>query len=136
ELRAAQALDEVAAPADPERLQVAERVVEHRETPRDALGQDLLAGDDAVALEQELGQRAALGARLGARAEDRARQRPAALHRRLGGRAPGAEAPAPRALRGAARAGERQARRAQRRIRVVGDLAGPHEVPERLLHLL
>ena len=40
------------------------------------------------------------------------------------------------ARRVAARACERQPRRAQRGERVVGDLAGPDEIPQRLLHLL
>ena len=136
ELRTAEALDEVAAPADAEGLEVAERVVERGEAARDALGEDLLTGDDAVALEQQLGQRAALGPGLGAAAEDPARQRPTALDGRLGGRAARAEAPARLALPGAARAGEREARRAQGRPRVVGALAGPDEVPQRLLKLL
>ena len=64
ELRAAEALDEVAAPAHAERLELAEGVVEDREAAGDPLGQHLLAGDDAVALEQQLGQRAPAGARL------------------------------------------------------------------------
>src|SRR5213078_4112265 len=46
ELRTAEALDEVAAPADAEGLEVAERVVERGEAARDALGEDLLTGDD------------------------------------------------------------------------------------------
>ena len=57
ELRAAHALDEVAAPADAECLEARERVVEHREATLDPLGEHLLARDDAVALEQQLGER-------------------------------------------------------------------------------
>ena len=84
ELGAAHALDEVAAPADAERLEVGERVVEHREAALDALGEHLLAGDDAVALEQQLGQRATALDRpcrpLGPASEHRLGQRPASLH--------------------------------------------------------
>src|SRR6202035_3076081 len=81
------ALDEVAAAADPERLEVGEGLVEHCEPSLDPLGEHLLTGDDAVALEQQLGE--------GAPALDRARgrtiagaehglgQRPAALDLRL-----------------------------------------------------
>ena len=79
ELRAAQALDEVAAAGDAERLEGAERVVERGEAAGDALGQHLLAGDDPVALEQQLGERAAPRAGLGRVAEQRRGQRPAAL---------------------------------------------------------
>ncbi len=59
ELRAAEALDEVAAARDADRLERGELVVERGEAARDALGQHLLAGDDAVALEQQLGLGAA-----------------------------------------------------------------------------
>ena len=59
ELRAAEALDEVAALADADRLQRDERVVQGGEAAGDALGQHVLARDDAVALEQQLGLRAA-----------------------------------------------------------------------------
>ena len=94
ELRAAEALDEVAAAGDAERLQRGERVVERGEAAGDALGQHLLAGDDAVALEQQLGLRAAARGRIVvARANSGARQRPAALDLRL------------RAARGARRSG-------------------------------
>ena len=91
-----------------------------------------------MALEQQLGDRPPLGARIGLAPEDRRRQRPAPLHRGLGG-APRAEATgaAPAALeRRALGAGEREPRRAQRRPGVVGHLAGPDEVPQRLLDLL
>ena len=83
ELRSAHALDEVAAAADAQRLEVAEGVVQERETAPDALGEHLLARDDPVALEQQLRERApALAApRAGgaARSNTRRRQRPAAL---------------------------------------------------------
>src|SRR3954447_4824998 len=55
ELRAAEALDEVPAAGDADGLERRELVVEGGEAARDALGEDLLAGDDAVALEQQLG---------------------------------------------------------------------------------
>ncbi len=58
ELRAAEALDEVPAPGDPERLELRELGVDRREPARHALGQHLLAGQDPVALEQQLGERA------------------------------------------------------------------------------
>ena len=59
ELGAAHALDEVAAAADAERLELGEGVVEQGEAAADALGEHLLAGDDPVALEQQLGERTA-----------------------------------------------------------------------------
>ena len=59
ELRAAEPLDEVAAAADAERLELLQRVVEDREAAGDPLGEHLLAGDDPVALEQQLGEHAA-----------------------------------------------------------------------------
>src|SRR5919206_2345208 len=93
ELRPAEALDEVAAPAGADGLELRERVVQAGEAAGDALGQHLLARDDAVALEQQLGQRAPPARRLGRRAEQRLGQRPAALDLRLGAAAtPGAEA--------------------------------------------
>src|SRR5204862_4019941 len=83
ELRAAEPFDEVAAARDADRLERRELVVERREAARDPLGEHLLAGDDAVALEQQLGLRAPAGARLDVGAEERRRQRPAALDLRL-----------------------------------------------------
>src|SRR6185503_15519762 len=93
ELRAAETLDEVAATAGAERLELRERVVEDREAAGDPFGQDLLAADDAVALEQQLGDGPAPLARLRLAAEDPARQRPAALDLRVRAAAARAEAP-------------------------------------------
>src|SRR5262249_25563036 len=127
----------VAAPADAERLELAEGVVEDREAAREALGEHLLAGDDAVALEQQLGQRATPLTGLRLAAEERGGQRPAPLHlRRRAAAARGEALAGPAAVvPGALGAGQREARRAQRCPRVVGHLAGPHEVPQRLLDL-
>ena len=85
ELGTAHALDEVAPPADAERLEVAEGVVQAGEAAGDALGEHLLAGDDAVALEQQLGERPpALGGMGGhfipPAVEDGRGERPAPLH--------------------------------------------------------
>ncbi len=135
---------------------LAEGVVEHREAAPDALGEHLLAGDDAVALEQQLGERApplcGAGRPLGPAAEDGLGQRPATLDLRLcAGAPPPAEArsthggvagapsrqrPLAVAAGRAVGAGESQARRAQGRPGVVGDLAGPDEVPQRLAQRL
>jgi hypothetical protein len=137
ELRAAEALDEVAAAADAERLERAERVVQQAETAAHALGEHVLARDDAVALEQQLGTGAAAQAGIGLATEDRGRERPASLHGRSGAAAPRAEpAAGPRAIDGALGPGERQARSSQRCEGVIGDLARPDEVPQRLLDLL
>jgi hypothetical protein len=54
ELRAAQALDEVAAAAEPERLERLQLAVDGAVAAGDALGADAVAGDDALALEQQL----------------------------------------------------------------------------------
>ena len=75
--------------------------------------------------------------RLDLAAEEGGGQRPAPLDLGLGAAAPRPEPPAgPRPVAGALGAGEREARSAQRRPRVVGHLARPHEIPERLLDLL
>ena len=139
ELRAAETLDEVAAPADAERLERGERVIEGREAARDPLREHELAGEDAVALEQELGDRAPPGDGIGRGLEERRGQRPAALHRRprvaargaherarSGGRARG-RPPAGGRARGAARAAAPRRR---------WYLARPDEVPQRLLQHL
>ncbi len=82
-------------------------------------------------------RRCARGSASERKIDDVSDQRP--CMRRLRRPAPRAEpaGPAAAALEGRAlRAGQRQARGAQRRPRVVGDLAGPDEVPERLLEVL
>jgi hypothetical protein len=77
ELGAAESLDEISAPADPERLERAELGIDGAVAALHALPADAVARDDALPLEQELGQRAALGALR----EKRSRQCPAALGR-------------------------------------------------------
>ena len=67
ELRAPEPLDEVAAAADAERLELAELPVDGRVPARNALGADAVPGDDPLALEQELGE----GARFGCAREKR-----------------------------------------------------------------
>src|SRR6185312_17496566 len=62
ELRAAEPLDEVTAPRDAERLELRQLGVDRGETAGDTLREHLLAGQDAVALEQQLGERTAAGA--------------------------------------------------------------------------
>ena len=133
ELGAAEALDEVAAASGAEQLEVAELRVEGGEAAGDALGEDRLTGDDAVALQHQLG----LGAQAGT--GGRGRWRRAA---RSGTSVPGRRR---RRSSGGGRSGGRwrsdggdraQARRPQRREGVVGDLARPGEVPERVVELL
>src|SRR6185437_12133021 len=100
ELRPAHALDEVAAAADAERLELREGVVQRREAALVALREHLLARDDAVALEQQLGDgppALGRGCRVVPGAEHLRCQRPAALNLRLSaGAAPGREARAAR----------------------------------------
>ena len=62
ELRAAEPLDEVAAAADAERLERAQLAVDGAVAAGDALAADAVARYDPLALEQQLGQRAAVGA--------------------------------------------------------------------------
>ena len=57
-LRAAHPLDEVAPAAHAQGLQFRERVVQQSKATFDPLGENLLAGDDPVALQQQLRQRA------------------------------------------------------------------------------
>ena len=58
ELRAAQPLDEVAAPAEAECLESLELPVDGAVAARDPLGADAVPRDDSLALEQKLGERA------------------------------------------------------------------------------
>src|SRR5439155_25386762 len=58
ELRSAQALDEVAAPGEPERLERPQLGVDGAVAPREPLRTDAVARHDALPLEQELGERA------------------------------------------------------------------------------
>ena len=132
ELGAAEALDEVAAAGGAEQLEVAELRVEGREAAGDALGEDRLAGDDPVALEHQLGLGAQPRAGLGAFSKSGATsdQRPCTA-------APPAAAAAGEAASSPFLGGHRaQARGAQRREGVVGHLARPGQVPERVVELL
>ena len=61
ELRAAQALDEVPATADAERLELAELAVDRGVATRDPFGAYAVTGHDPLALEQQLGERARIG---------------------------------------------------------------------------
>jgi hypothetical protein len=92
ELGAAEPLDEVAAAGGPEQLEVGELRIQGREAARHPLGEDRLAGDDAVALEHQLGLRAELRTGSGSVLEQRRGQRPAALDRGAAGRAAASEA--------------------------------------------
>ena len=89
ELGAAEALDEVAAAGGAEQLEVAELRVEGGEAAGDALGQHGLAGDDAVALQHQLGLGAQAGTRAGSVGEEWRGEGPAALDRGGGGAAAG-----------------------------------------------
>ena len=129
ELGAAEPLDEVAAPAEPERLERLQLAVDRAVAAGDPLRPDAVASDDPLPLEQELGERAPVGlAREEAcRSSD---QRPwvavIAVERR-------------REKRRGRRSGSRDAVAPpgpQRRPGVVRDLARPDEVPERRQRLL
>ena len=61
ELRAAEPFDEVAAAADAERLEVAQLAVDGAVAAGDPLAAHAVARDDALALEQQLGQRTPVG---------------------------------------------------------------------------
>ena len=61
ELRAAEPLDEVAAAADAERLEVAQLAVDRAVAAGDSFAAHAVARDDPLPLEQELGERAPLG---------------------------------------------------------------------------
>src|SRR6266542_1381574 len=121
ELRTAEAFDEVAAPADAERLERAQLRVNGAVAARDSLAADAVARDDPLALEQQLGE----GAPIGLAGEEAVGRRPAALRRRdAGGALPGeAAAPVTRPGRLVSTPG------AERRPRVVRHLAGPDQVP-------
>jgi hypothetical protein len=93
---------------------------------RDALGEDGLAGDDAVALEHQLGLGAQARAHRGGAGEQLRRQRPAPLHCLAGPGTVASKAPASPL----ARFSGAQTRGAQWREGVVGHYAGPGEVPE------
>ena len=95
ELRAAETLDEVAAPAQPERLERTQLCVHRAVAAGNPLGADAVARDDPLPFEQELGERTAIGRTaeeaLGARpASARSRSGPG----RGGGRSGAVDAPA------------------------------------------
>ena len=144
ELRAALAVDEVAASHPSGLLEPRERAIGEREAAEHALGDDRAARDDAVALEQRLAER--VRPRGSPRARER-QHRPAARPPAAGWPAPAAPAARSRRAR-AARATRRAAARAawaprscapaageqpaHRREGVVGHEPGPGESPERV----
>ena len=77
ELRAPEALDEVAAPAGADRLEVLQLGVDGAVAAGNAFAAHAVAGDDALPLEQELGE----GAAVGRAGEEAVCLRPAALRR-------------------------------------------------------
>src|SRR5581483_8216297 len=89
ELRSAEALDEVAAAAETEGLQRAQLAVDRAVAPGDPFGADGLAGDDPVALEQQLRQ----GAAVGSAGEEPGRRRPPSLRGGDLARSPARETP-------------------------------------------
>ena len=105
-LRPAEAVDEVAAPRDAERLELAERAAQARRAARNALGDDGGAHEHAVALEQQLGERAAAVGLVDRGREQRSRWAPSARARPRAAAGAGASAGACRArgvsVRGAA----------------------------------
>ena len=129
ELGGPEAGDEVAAAHAARVLHGLEHVVHRGEAAKDALGVDGLAGEHAVAIEQRSGERGApLGLR--GRATGARDERPAAL---APGRAHAARSKAQRARSTSQLllvCGGALQVAAQRRRRVVGDLAGPHQIPE------
>ena len=138
ELRRAEPGDEVAAPHLAALLEHLEHAVHRGEPADDALGEHRLAGDDAVALEQlQRPRRGPPRWRVGRGSSSGATrlQRPAPAGGPM--RSEPRRAPARRARRrgrcgGAAGAPRRSDDRARSGAeRVVGDLAGPHQVPQR-----
>src|SRR5215210_590563 len=129
ELRAAETLDEVAAATEAQRLERLQLTVDRAVAAGYSLGANAVTDDNALPLEHQLGERPAVGAA----GEEPTGERPAALRRGDLARAPAREAPRrplPLALRLVAPPG------AQRGPRVVGDLAGPDEIPQRRQRLL
>ncbi len=127
--------DEVAASYMPAFLQHLQHRIRRRVPALHPFGQHRLAGDDTVSLEQLQGSRVG---RLGGRRHrhsQRCNERPPTGAR---GWADSIETTWPRP---AARCGRRARRlatrqhRPQRRQRIVGDLSGPHEVPQRCQQL-
>src|SRR5207253_5330962 len=123
ELRAAETLDEVAAPARPERLERPQLRTHRAVAAGDPLAAHAVARDDALSLEQELGERTPVRPPR----EEARRQRPASLRRSHLRYARPREA-----AHAAVRAGCLvPALRAQRLPLVVRRLTGPDEIPER-----
>src|SRR6185503_15468917 len=126
ELRAAESLDEVAAPAGADGLERPELAVDGPVAAGDPLRTDPVARDDSLSLEQELGQRPAIGGRP-TRCEQARGERPESRRRDLAGAARAGETPWA-ALRGRHPVATF---RAERRPRVVRHLARPDELPQR-----
>src|SRR5439155_7496057 len=89
ELRAAEALDEVAAAAQPQRLERAQVRVDRAVASGDALRAHAVTRDDPLPLEQQLRERAPVGRA----AEEAGGERPAALRGRGPGRTAAREPP-------------------------------------------
>ena len=129
ELGRPEPVDEVAAPDAAGVLHRPEDRVDGREPAVDPFGGDRLAGQDAVALEQGQAQGVEPLGRSGDGSGVRRDERPAAGGL---GRAQGGEPAGPADGPPGAAAGPLPAQGPQRRERVVGDLAGPDEVPQRV----
>src|SRR5205823_11236738 len=114
--------DEVAAPAEPERLQRLQLAVDGAVPTGDTLAAHAVPGDDPLSLQQELGQRTPIPVSR----EEAPGQRPAALGRgHDGGTRAGEAARATFRLRDAVPAAS-----AERLPRVVRHLACPDQIPE------
>src|SRR5262245_59138969 len=130
ELRPAEALDEVAAPREAERLERLQLSVDRAVAADDPLAAHAVAGDDALPLEQQLRQSPSIRDLSGVRPrtwlEETCRLRPTALCGGDPGRAAAREAAraALRARDAVATAG------AEGRPGVVRHLAGPNEIPQ------
>src|SRR6266550_3539227 len=130
ELGAPEALDEVAAPAEAERLERLQLAVDGAVPAGNSLCPDAVTGDDPLPLEQQLGECPPIRTGPGTWSRDRAKEalrpRPATLRRGDLGRSAAGEAARPTLrLRYAV-----AATRAQRLPGVVRHLARPDEIPE------
>ena len=123
ELGAAETLDEVAAPAETERLERLQLAVDRAVAALDPLSADTVARDDPLPLEQELGECAAVLVAC----EEAIGERPSALRRRV----PGATGPRESARPPFYPRRRKATPRPERLPGVVRHLARPHEIPER-----